>query len=186
MTSSLSVPTDVICSIAVNRTAYNVTHTTLRNHINYVFSLECHTNWNVRIRLPFVTYTKLRQNVRTRTLGHVRPAKIQVSLRIHTDWSGSTLGTFWLAKDAKVLHADNEDSDVTAQKWAYIFEGTFSHVRVSYKKCLRGLLKLSIALQKGNKQGFSLWDATHSSTRVMLLDKDTKQLEFFFLKGTFT
>ena len=39
-------------------------------------------------------------------LGHVRPVKIQIAF-----WSESSLGTFWTAKDAKVFHADNEDSD---------------------------------------------------------------------------
>ena len=40
---------------------------------------------------------------------------IQISLRIHAVWLESLLGVFWIAKDAKVLHADNEDSDQTAQ-----------------------------------------------------------------------
>ena len=42
---------------------------------------------------------------------NVRPAKIQISLRIHVVWSESSLGPFWITKDAKFLHADNEDSD---------------------------------------------------------------------------
>ena len=41
-------------------------------------------------------------------------AKIQIDLHIHAFWWESSLGTFWLAKDAKFLHADNEDSDQTA------------------------------------------------------------------------
>ena len=45
--------------------------------------------------------------------GHVRPAKIQISLRIRAVWSESSLGAFWIAKDAKCLRADNEDSDQT-------------------------------------------------------------------------
>ena len=45
----------------------------------------------------------------------VRPAKIQISLRIRAVWSESSLGAFWLAKDGKFLHADNEDSDQTAR-----------------------------------------------------------------------
>ena len=48
-------------------------------------------------------------NVRKLTFGHVRPAKIQMSLHIRTVWSESSLGAFWMAKDAKFLHADNED-----------------------------------------------------------------------------
>ena len=47
--------------------------------------------------------------VRKRTFRHVLPAKIQISLRICTVWSESSLGTFWIANDAKFLHADKED-----------------------------------------------------------------------------
>ena len=43
-------------------------------------------------------------------IGHVRPAKIQISLRISTVWSESSLGAFWIAKGAKFLNADNGDS----------------------------------------------------------------------------
>ena len=39
--------------------------------------------------------------------------KIQIRLCICAVWSESSLGTFWLAKAAKFLHADNEDSDQT-------------------------------------------------------------------------
>ena len=54
-------------------------------------------------------------NVKKDTFGHVRPAKIQIRLRIRAVWSESSLGAVWLAKPAKFLHADNEDSDQTAQ-----------------------------------------------------------------------
>ena len=43
------------------------------------------------------------------TFGHVHPAKIQISMRICKVWLESSLGTFWIAKDAKFLHVDNED-----------------------------------------------------------------------------
>ena len=46
----------------------------------------------------------MRRNVRKRTFGHVRLAKIQISLRICAVWLESSLG------DAKFLHADIEDS----------------------------------------------------------------------------
>ena len=55
------------------------------------------------------------RNVQKRTLVHVRPAKIQISLRIRAVWSESSLGVFWIAKDANFLHADHEDSDQTAR-----------------------------------------------------------------------
>ena len=47
--------------------------------------------------------------VRKRTFGHVRPAKIQISLRIRAVWSESSLGAFWITKDVTFLHADCED-----------------------------------------------------------------------------
>ena len=39
----------------------------------------------------------------------MHPAKIQISLCIHAFWSESSLGTFWIAKDAKFFHVDNKD-----------------------------------------------------------------------------
>ena len=45
----------------------------------------------------------------------MRPAKIQNSLCSRTVWSESSMGTFWIAKAAKFLHADNEDFDQTAR-----------------------------------------------------------------------
>ena len=54
-------------------------------------------------------------NVRKRTFEHVRLAKIQISLHIRAVWSESTLGTFWIACDAKFLHVHNIDSDQIVQ-----------------------------------------------------------------------
>ena len=54
------------------------------------------------------------RNVRKRTFEQERPAKILTSLRIRAVWSESSVGAFWIAKDAKCLYADNEDSDKTA------------------------------------------------------------------------
>ena len=42
------------------------------------------------------------------------PAKFQISLRIHAVCSESSLGAFWIVKDAKFIHAHNEDSDQAA------------------------------------------------------------------------
>ena len=39
------------------------------------------------------------------------PANIQISLRNRAVWSESSLGTFWIVKDAKFLHAENEASN---------------------------------------------------------------------------
>ena len=54
-------------------------------------------------------------NVRQRTFGHMRPANIQIRLRIRAVWSESSLGAFWTAKDAIFLHEDNEVSDQTVR-----------------------------------------------------------------------
>ena len=55
----------------------------------------------------------LSRDVWKRTFGNVRPVKIPISLRIRADWSESSLGAFRVAKDAKFLHVDHEDSDQT-------------------------------------------------------------------------
>ena len=47
------------------------------------------------------------------TFGQIRPAKIQISLRSHTDRLVSSLCTFWTASDEEFIHADNEDSEQT-------------------------------------------------------------------------
>ena len=39
-------------------------------------------------------------NVRKPTFWHMRPVKIQISLRIRADWSESSLGVFCIVKDA--------------------------------------------------------------------------------------
>ena len=48
-------------------------------------------------------------NVRKCTYGHLRPARIPISLRIRAVRSEPLLGAFWIAKDAKFRSADNED-----------------------------------------------------------------------------
>ena len=54
-------------------------------------------------------------NIREHTFRNVHPAKIKISLCNFAVWSESSLGTFYLTKDAKVLHADNEDSGWSVQ-----------------------------------------------------------------------
>ena len=51
--------------------------------------------------------------VRKRAFRHKRPATIQISLRIRAVRSESSLGAFWIAKDAKCHHTVNEGSDQT-------------------------------------------------------------------------
>ena len=57
------------------------------------------------------------------TFRHVRSAKIQIS--ICEVWSESSLTAFWIAKDAKFLQADNEDSDQTVRmhRLVWVFAG---------------------------------------------------------------
>ena len=55
------------------------------------------------------------RNVRKHTFRYVHPSNVQIILRIRTVWSEYSQGAFWIAKDAKFLDADNEDSDQTAQ-----------------------------------------------------------------------
>ena len=88
--------------------------------------------------MDFETY--LSRNVRKRTFWRVHPAKIQISLRVRAVWSESSQGAFWITKDAKNLHADSEDFDLTAQMrrliWVFVgrmLEGTLSNVPVYLK-----------------------------------------------------
>ena len=74
------------------------------------------------------------RNGRKCTFGYVHPAWIQISMRIRTVWSESLLDAFGIAKNAKFLHADNEDSEQTARmrrliclRWAHMSDGTFKH-----------------------------------------------------------
>ena len=68
------------------------------------------------VSLLFVNVVcQMNRNVRKRIFGHVRPAKIHISLRMCAFCSESSLSEFWIAKDAKSLHADNKDSDQTAR-----------------------------------------------------------------------
>ena len=67
--------------------------------------------------------------------GAISPASIQIRLRIRTVWSESSLGAFWIVKDTRFLHADNEDwldcayvqADLS-HRWVHTSEGMFSHV----------------------------------------------------------
>ena len=59
------------------------------------------------------------------------PAKI----RLPPVWPESSLGTFWIASDAKSLHKDNKDwsdwVDVQSDldlRWLLMSKGTFSHL----------------------------------------------------------
>ena len=67
------------------------------------------------------------------TFGDMRPAKIQLSLRIRAVWTESSLGAVWITKHAKFLHTDKEDSGLTVKMcrliWVCVSRTcTFSHV----------------------------------------------------------
>ena len=55
---------------------------------------------------------------------NMRPTEIQISLYIRGTWSESSMGQFWIAKDAMFLRADNEDSDKTVRMrrltWVFV------------------------------------------------------------------
>ena len=63
-------------------------------------------------------------HVRKYTFGHMRQAKIQISLRIRAVWSESSLGEFGIVKEAKFLHVDNGDFNQTARMhrliWVFV------------------------------------------------------------------
>ena len=66
----------------------------------------------------------------------VHLAKIKISLCIGAVWSESSWDAFWIAKDAKFSHEDNEDwsdcadvQDDLSLCWANMSEGTFSHIK---------------------------------------------------------
>ena len=63
------------------------------------------------------------RNARKRTSLYVRPARIQISLRILAVRSDFSLGAFWIAKDAQFLHEDNDDSDQTLHMLVLVFIG---------------------------------------------------------------
>ena len=69
------------------------------------------------------------RNVIKRTFENVRPAKIQISLRIRAVWSESSQGAYWIAKDVEFLHADNEDSDQAARMSRLIWVFIYAHIR---------------------------------------------------------
>ena len=76
---------------------------------------------------------QMSRNVRKRTFEYVLPAKIQISLHIRAVWSKSSLGAFWITKDA-TYHQWRLWSDFAyaqadlSLRWVHMSEGTFSHV----------------------------------------------------------
>ena len=72
---------------------------------------------------------KISHNVWKRTFEKVSSTQIQISLRIRTVCSESSLGALWVASGLRFLHADNEDyADALSLYWAYMSEGMLSRV----------------------------------------------------------
>ena len=87
----------------------------------------------LRVLSPYtVNLNDMTRKERRRTFGHVRPARIHISLHFRTVWSESSLDSFWKSKDAKFLHVDNEDSDQTVRMrrltWVFV-GGTCQKIR---------------------------------------------------------
>ena len=80
------------------------------------------SEYKCNLALPF--WKQWSRNVRNRTCGNVRPANMQISLRIRSVWSDYSLDVFWIAKDAKFLHTVREGSDQTTQMrrlfWVFV------------------------------------------------------------------
>ena len=59
--------------------------------------------------------------------GHMRPAKVQISLGIRAVWSEPFMCALWISKDATFLHLHNEDrSDCTGARAEFKFSlGTY-------------------------------------------------------------
>ena len=62
------------------------------------------------------------RHVRKGTFGHMRPAEIQISLRIRAVWSESSLGAIWIAKDKILWGQQKLWSD-----WAHMSDSALSH-----------------------------------------------------------
>ena len=76
---------------------------------------------------PLFSYPGLYNGMldRKRTFVHLRPTKMQISLRVRTVWSESSQHAFCIVKDAKFLQANNEYSNQTARmrRLVWVFVG---------------------------------------------------------------
>ena len=90
----------------------------------------------------------------------MRPAKIQISLRIRAVSSEYLQGIFWIDKDARVFHADNEDSDQTVRMrrlvWVFIARKCqkvrYLPLRFIYTCTFNSLLLLTPEITKKKQQ----------------------------------
>ena len=94
------------------------------------------------------------RNGKKRTFGHVRPAKIQISLCIRAVWSESSLGPFWIAKHARFHHVEHEDSDQTARMrrliWGFVGHTCQRYVFARYGQVICTLVACIISSHQSN------------------------------------
>ena len=83
-------------------------------------------------------------NVRKRSFGHVRPAKIQISLHIRAAWSESSLSAFWTATDAKCLHACEFTRSDQHLRWAHFEHPRLQSFFVQTRKALIRLCRCQV------------------------------------------
>ena len=99
---------------------------------------DCHLEESVKANQQLITMYVCCLNLYERNgRNHVRPAKIQIRLRIRAVWSESSLGALWIDKGATFLQAGNghwsDYADAQADLslcWAHMSEGTVSDVAV--------------------------------------------------------
>ena len=97
----------------------------------------------------------------------MRPAKIQISLRIRGIWSESSPGAFSIAKDAKSPYVKNEINDQTARmrRLIWVFVG-----RICQKVRFRTFLLICVLTSSDRKErkllGFK--DRSQSCTKTTL------------------
>ena len=112
----------------------------------------------VRTRSVTTVFPQLSNRSRNdikRTFGHLRPAKIQISLRIRAVRPESSLGAFWIVKFSKLLHADNEDSyaqvdlsPLGAHVRRYVFSRYGSYIKSDIWACAWQNLQNGLCAQR--------------------------------------
>ena len=117
----------------------------------------CH-NYNA---IPYMN-----RNVKQRTYGHVRPAKIKISLGIRVISSESSLGAFRIAKFARLFHADNENSNQTARMRSLIWGFVGLIQKVSF---LRLVLLYLFILQRNITTTQCYWLSSHKREWIHFL-----------------
>ena len=132
---------------------------------NKIWHFKCHELFPLKTHYYFSSMIwpieclklNMSHNVKERTVGHTRPAKIQISLRIRAVWSESSLGAFRIAKDANLflhvrgqwrLWSDCADAQADLSlRWEHTPEGGFSLVatQMSMRQNMRAKLSEDVS-----------------------------------------